>query len=59
MARLGRRHADDHAALKWHLLRAPELAEILDATGLDDLVIDTTGVTPADIATRIRAAARW
>jgi adenylylsulfate kinase len=43
IARLRRRHVDD-GELDWHLHRAGELHRILEASGLDDTVLDTTGV---------------
>ena len=41
--RLRRRHVDE-GELEWHLHRAGELHSILEASGLDDTVLDTTGV---------------
>ncbi|HEY4268809.1 MAG TPA: hypothetical protein VGM94_11520 [Galbitalea sp.] len=58
-ARITQRHADDSPVLDWHLRRAPELSAILDAAALDDLVLDSTSASPAELATRLRAAAGW
>ncbi|TAM67580.1 MAG: hypothetical protein EPN48_13150 [Microbacteriaceae bacterium] len=57
--RLSARHHDDPAELDWHLRRNRELAEILEAVALDDLIIDATSDTPCDIAMAIKAAVNW
>ena len=57
--RLRARHSADPEGLDWHLHRAGELAAILDAAALDDLVVDATDATPDEIARRLRAAAGW
>ena len=58
-ARLRARHTDDRETRDWHLNRAGELAAILDAAAVDDVVIDTTARTPREVATLIAAAAGW
>ncbi|MEO8908300.1 MAG: hypothetical protein ABI310_09520 [Microbacteriaceae bacterium] len=58
-ARLTMRHADDEPGLAWHRRRNRELAEILDCAALDDVVIDTTLLTPKQTAIAITAAAGW
>jgi len=58
-ARLDVRHADDADALAWHAARAPELAAVLDAAGLDAVLIDTTSRTPAEVAAAIADHGRW
>ncbi|MFJ3393318.1 phosphotransferase-like protein [Leifsonia aquatica] len=57
--RLRSRHADDPDGLEWHLHRAGELAGILEAAALDDVVVDTTEATPQQVARRAREAAGW
>lgn len=51
--RIALRHRDDPDAKAWHLRRAPELTEILDRTGADDGIVDTTGSTPEEVASRV------
>jgi len=58
-ARLSRRHADDPAGLAWHLERTGRLADILERADLNDVVVDTTGLTPREVAQQVRRAARW
>ncbi|WP_430332914.1 AAA family ATPase [Rhodococcus sp. ACT016] len=57
--RLRRRHRDDPAGLDWHLARATELASILDAAEIDDVVLDTTSAGPTDVARSVMSAAEW
>lgn len=57
--RLRARHADDPDALRWHLARAGELARVLEARAVDDLVLDSSEVTPTELAEAIRHAAGW
>ncbi|PKW17015.1 hypothetical protein [Saccharopolyspora spinosa] len=57
--RLRDRHADDEPSLRWHLDRTNELAEILDAAGLDDLVLDSSHEPPASLAADVHTAAGW
>lgn len=57
--RLRNRHRDDPSGLDWHLARAVELESILDAAGLDDIVLDTTDVGPTDVARSVMSAAGW
>ena len=47
------------SALDWHLYRAGELAEILEDSGVGDVVIDTSDRPLRDIATEILEAADW
>lgn len=56
--RLTARHSDPRER-RWHLDRAPQLAEILGAADLDDLVVDTTDASPEDTAQRIAQKAGW
>jgi hypothetical protein len=58
-ARLRSRHAGDEAARDWHLQRAGELAGILAAANCDDLVLDSTTMTPHEVAFEIAVAAGW
>ncbi|WP_190813185.1 hypothetical protein [Saccharopolyspora pogona] len=57
--RIRDRHADDEPSLRWHLDRTNELAEILDAAGLDDLVLDSSHEPPTSLAAEVRTAAGW
>jgi chloramphenicol 3-O-phosphotransferase len=58
--RLRNRHAVDHPkTLEWHLARTLELADILDRVALDDLVLDTTKRTPAQLARAVHRSAGW
>ncbi|WP_308467286.1 adenylyl-sulfate kinase [Rathayibacter soli] len=58
-ARLIRRHEGDAAARQWHLHRAGELADILEAAEIDDVTIDTTTRPPRQVAEMIAATAEW
>jgi adenylylsulfate kinase-like enzyme len=49
-ARLAARHADDETVRAWHAARAVELTGILDASGIADLELDTTDLTPRQAA---------
>lgn len=51
--RLTTRHADDPDGRTWHLARAGVLEEILDAAAVADVVIDTHGLDPAEVATLV------
>ncbi len=57
--RLRRRHGDDAAGLQWHLSRVGELSGILDDDDSQDLLLDATSRTPADLAGEIRRSAGW
>ena len=57
-ARIRRRHSDDSAGMRWHLERAGELADILEVAALDDLVLDSSDLTPADLAAAVLSAVR-
>jgi hypothetical protein len=57
--RLVMRHAYDPTGLEWHLHRNRELSAILERAALDDLVLDSTNLTPTQIATAIKVAAGW
>jgi chloramphenicol 3-O-phosphotransferase len=57
--RLSRRHDGDPEGLEWHLARAGELTEILDGAALDDLVVDTTETSVAELARVVRRATGW
>lgn len=58
-ARLRARHAYDNAARDWHLHRAGELGAILETADFDDLVLDSTTMTPRQVALEIAGAAGW
>ncbi|ACQ78330.1 conserved hypothetical protein [Beutenbergia cavernae DSM 12333] len=57
--RLIARHDDDPDGLRWHLARRGELEAILDAAQLEDVLVDTTRLSPRDAAERIAASADW
>ncbi len=52
-ARIAVRHADDHAGRRWHLDRSGELEAILDAAAVEDVMIHTAGLGPAEAAARV------
>jgi len=55
--RLRERHAGDAAGSAWHLHRHPELAAVLARARFDGaLVLDTTALSPAEVACRIADA---
>lgn len=51
--RLRARHAADPEGLAWHLNRSGELASILDASRVEDFVVDGAGALPPEIAARV------
>lgn len=55
--RLRERHRADPEGLAWHLHRRGELEAVLDAAGLPGTTVDTTGLTPEEVAERALAAA--
>lgn len=57
--RLRSRHRDEPDLLAWHLDRTVELTAILDADPFEDVRVDTTGRTPADVALEVARAAGW
>ena len=57
-ARLTRRHEGDDAGLRWHLARSGELAEILDASGVEDHRVDASS-TVVGAAERVLEVAGW
>jgi hypothetical protein len=57
--RLRRRHDGDRAALRWHLHRCGELDGILEAAGIEDVVIDATSLTTGEVAAALVHAAGW
>lgn len=58
-SRLIARHSDDPVARDWYLNRSGELAAILEAAALDDVVIETTSRSPRQVAEAIATAAGW
>ena len=44
---------------EWHLLRARELAEQMDRDALEDILIETDGRAPEEIAREVLARSRW
>jgi adenylylsulfate kinase-like enzyme len=58
-ARLRLRHSDDEAELSWHLARAGELANILSAANVDDLVFDSSDLRAKEVARLVSDAAAW
>ncbi|MGQ4511066.1 hypothetical protein [Streptomyces sp. DW26H14] len=57
--RLMRRHENDPEAVRWHLARAGELAQILDRSAVDDFVLDATTRSAVELATEVIDAAGW
>ena len=57
--RLLRRHLDEPDALAWHLDRAVELATLLDEMSFEDVRIDTSERSPADVAAQVRRSVGW
>ncbi len=51
--RLAVRHAADPEGLSWHLDRAGVLEDILTTAQAEDLVIETDGLDPAEVAERV------
>ncbi|WGW14060.1 AAA family ATPase [Saxibacter everestensis] len=58
-SRLRHRHRDDPDGLQWHLARAGQLAQILEAASLDDLVLDSSRLSVIELARVVRLAAGW
>jgi adenylylsulfate kinase len=58
-ARLVQRHGEDAEELAWHVARVGELADILNSSGMHDLVIETSRATPTELAQKVRSAAGW
>ena len=46
-------------SLEWHLRRAPELTGIMERNGVGDLVVETDGRTPDNIAAEVLRWVRW
>lgn len=57
--RLRSRHREDPEGLIWHLNRVGTLTDILEAAGIDDLVVDSSDIPPAELAAAVRRAAGW
>ncbi|MGW6405309.1 hypothetical protein [Streptomyces sp. NPDC055134] len=57
--RLMRRHENEPEALRWHLDRAGELAEILDQAAVDDFTVDATTRSVGDVAAGVIESAGW
>lgn len=55
--RVGKREAG--AGRDWHLHRAAELAQQMDRDALEDILIETDGRAPQDIAREILARSGW
>jgi adenylylsulfate kinase-like enzyme len=56
--RLALRHADDPHGLDWHLKRAGELMEILDAAEVEDYAVDGTHAAVPQVAAEVLAGWR-
>ena len=54
--RLRQRHPIGSDELAWHLARGPELDAVLARAATDDLVLDTTGRAPDEVASSVLAA---
>jgi hypothetical protein len=57
--RLRQRHSDNSVELAWHLNRAGQLTEILDLASMDEVLIDTAGLSPAQLAEFVRKDVGW
>ncbi|MEW1887893.1 MULTISPECIES: AAA family ATPase [unclassified Streptomyces] len=57
--RLAQRHANEPAALRWHLDRSAELDAILSRAAVDDFTVDTTTSSVHDAAASVIRAANW
>lgn len=55
--RIEERHIADPAGCEWHLQRTAELETILETARLDDVVINTSRLSPSDVAQRVVEAA--
>jgi len=44
---------------RWHLARAPELDQILDAASLEDYRVDVSGTTVSEAAVEVAELVRW
>ncbi|WP_309619606.1 AAA family ATPase [Salinibacterium sp.] len=49
----------DASGLAWHLARADELGEILRINAVEHLLLDSTFMSPRDVAVTVRDAAGW
>ncbi|WP_457946589.1 hypothetical protein ACTAQI_13705 [Pseudarthrobacter sp. alpha12b] len=58
-SRLRFRYRDDPEGLIWHLDRVATLSDILEAAHIDDLVLDSSDIPPAELAVAVRRAAGW
>jgi hypothetical protein len=56
---LSRRHESDPEGMEWHLARVGELTKILDGSAIDDLVVDSSEASVAELARVVRRAAGW
>lgn len=56
--RLLARHSEE-AELRWHLARAPELDQILDAASLDDYSVDVSASTVSNAAKEVLGLVGW
>lgn len=56
--RLRARHVDDDE-LRWHLARAPELEQILEAASLDNFRVDVSAITVAEAAAEVTGLIGW
>ena len=55
--RIEERHSADPAGREWHLQRTVELETILETARLDAVVIDTSRISPSEVAQRVVEAA--
>ena len=46
-------------ALAWHRRRAAELAALMERNRVEDLVVDTEGRSPADVAREVVTRGNW
>ncbi|MDX2938419.1 hypothetical protein [Streptomyces ipomoeae] len=57
--RLMQRHENEPEALRWHLARAGELAEILEQAAVDDFTVDATTRSVGEVAADVIGKAAW
>ncbi|MFI9630611.1 hypothetical protein [Streptomyces sp. NPDC052042] len=57
--RLTQRHENEPEALRWHLARAGELAEILEQAAVDDFTVDATTRPVDEVAIEVTKKADW
>lgn len=57
--RLQARHAHEQAVREWHLHRSGELHDVLEAAGVEDAVLETSALSPQQVAEALLARVGW